>query len=112
MQLANGAEYVLGGTKLTNDLGKLPQISNSGANMVFTFNRDQMSINGTTAVTIQVGTSLVNWPDTCTVGTNTAGSTAGVTVTKDTSAGFDTVSPTVPRAPNVQKFARLRVITN
>jgi autotransporter-associated beta strand protein len=36
----------------------------------------------------------------------------GVTVAKDTSPGFDTITLTVPRAPDAKKFARLRVITN
>lgn len=61
-------------------------------------------------MTIKVGTDLVTWPDFYTVGADTAGSTEGVTVTKDSpEAGFDTVTLTVPMDPDPKKFARLEV---
>ena len=108
----NGVEFVLGGTKLTNDLGKLPQASSSGANMVVTFNRDQASISGTTALVIEVGTNLVSWPDSYNVPGPALVNNPGVTVAKDTSPGFDTITLTIPRTPDAKKFARLQVITN
>ena len=57
--VSNGVEYVLGGTKSTNDSGKLPKVSTSGANLLFTFTRDQKSIDGTTVVTIEVDTDII-----------------------------------------------------
>ncbi len=110
--VANGAEYVLGGTKDTKDLGKLPQVSASGANMVVTFNRDQASINGTTTLAIQVGTNLATWPDSYNVPGPALANSPGVTVAKDTSPGFDTITLTIPRSPDATKFARLNVTTN
>ena len=107
----NGTEYVLGGTKATNDLGKLPKISSPGGDMVFTFDRDQDSIDGSTTTVIEVGTNLAIWPSTYTVGANTAGSTNGVVIAKDTSPGFDTVTLTVSRA-SAEMFARLAVTTH
>ncbi len=105
----NAVEYVLGGDVLTNDLSKLPVISSSGENILFTFQRTQTSINATTALLIQVGTTLHAWPDNYTVGADTATSSDGVTVLKGFPAGFDTVTLSVPKAPDLQKFIRLNV---
>jgi autotransporter-associated beta strand protein len=107
--VSNGSEFVLGGTKDTSDLSKLPAISTSGANMVFTFQRAQASIDGTTAVAIQVGSELNTWSDSYNVPGTAQANNPGVTVVKDTSLGFDTVTLTVPRAPDAKKFARLVV---
>ena len=108
--VTNAVEYVLGGTKLTNDLGKLPVISTSGGDMVFTFYRDQASIDGTTTVNIEVGTTLASWPDSYNV---PDGATTGVvTVQKNNpSAGTDKVTLTVAQTPDAKKFARLHVAT-
>ena len=108
--VTNGVEYVLGGTKLTNDLGKLPKISTSGGDMVFTFYRAQASIDGTTTVNIQVGTTLASWPATYNVPATAVANNPGVTVLKDNpSAGTDKVTLTVIQAPDAKKFARLNV---
>ncbi len=109
--VSNGAEYVLGGTKDTNDFGKLPKTSTTGGNLLFNFVRDQKSINATTTVGVEVGTNLVTWPDTYTVGTDTASSSPGVTIVKDSpTIGFDTVTLTLPQSPETAKFARLKVV--
>jgi len=105
----NAVEYILGGTALTNDLSKLPTLDASGANLVFTFKRDRASIDGTTGVAIQVGTTLALWPSSYTVGTTTAGSTTGVTVDENYPAGFDTVTLTIAKGTDPAKFARLVV---
>jgi hypothetical protein len=108
--VSNGAEYVLGGTKTTNDLSKLPALSTSGGNVTFTFKRDQKSIDGTTTVGIEVGTTLTAWPLTYPVPDGATAANPGVTVVKDTSPGFDTVTLSVPQAPDAKKFARLKVV--
>lgn len=106
----NGAEYVLGGTIATNDIDKLPTVSTSGGNMSFTFNRDQASIDGTTVVTIEVGTDLSTWPDSYLVPDAAAASDPGVTVIKDLpNTGFDIVTLSVPQGGDVRKFARLQI---
>ena len=107
--VGNGSEYVLGGTKDTNDLSKLPAVSTSGTNLLFTFQRAQASIDGTTNVAIQVSTNLSTWPVSYNVPGVAQANNPGVTVVKNTSAGFDTVTLTVPRAPDQAKFARLVV---
>jgi len=107
--VSNGVEFVLGGSKDTNDLSLLPTISQSGANMVFSFQRSQTSIDGTTTVAIEVSPDLISWPDSYNVPGPAQVNNPGVTVSKDTSAGFDTITLTVPRAPNITKFARLVV---
>jgi autotransporter-associated beta strand protein len=110
--VSNGLEYVLGGDRYTNDSGKMPEVTVTEGNMIFTFVRSQASINAKTDVDILVGTDLVAWPTVYTVGTDTAGSTSGVTITKGLPvAGKDTVSLTVTMSSDPKKFARLRVIT-
>ena len=105
----NGVEYVLGGDKNTNDLSKLPSLSTTGGNLAFTFQRKQTSIDGSTGVVIQVGTNLSAWPSSFPVPNTAVSANPGVTVVKDSPAGFDTVTLTVPHAPNASKFARLNV---
>jgi hypothetical protein len=107
--ISNGAEYLLGGTAFTNDAAKLPAISTSGGNALFTFQRDQTSISASTVVTIQVGTTLLSWPDSYLVGSDTATSSAGVTVIKGVPVGFDTITLSVPPSPDTKKFIRLSV---
>jgi len=106
----NGVEYVLGGIKNTNDRSKLPTASLSVTDdLVFTFQRAQASIDGKTTLAIQVGTNLSTWPDTYKVPDTAQANNPGVTVVKNTSVGFDTVTLTVPSTQDVNKFARLVV---
>lgn len=102
-------EFVLGGDKDTNDPGKLPTVTTSGTNMVFSFIRDQASIDPGVEVQIEVGSNLSAWPDVFTVGANTAGSSTGVTVTNN-GDGTDRVTLVIPRADDNKKFARLKVV--
>ena len=113
--VSNALEWVLGGLETTGDLGKLPGASVSGGNLIFTFVRDQQSINADTTVEIEVGTTLAAWSETYSVpGTaGTSGSPGTVTVTKDSPAtGKDTVTLSVAQAPDAKKFARLKVTIN
>jgi autotransporter-associated beta strand protein len=107
--VTNGAEYVLGGDKDTDDLGKLPVIDASGGNMTFTFFRDQASIDGTTIVEINTSLDLTDWATTYAVPDSAVANNPGVTVVKGTPTGFDTVTLTLPQAPDTRKFARLKV---
>ena len=110
--VANGLAWVLGAANPNeNAISLLPTLSTSGGNMTFTFKRSQASISTDTAVIIEVGTSLGTWPANYIVGAYTAGSSAGVTVSKNTpNAGTDTVTLSVAQAPDAQKFARLKVV--
>jgi autotransporter-associated beta strand protein len=113
--VSNGVEYLLGGTKNTNDCGKLPKIAISNSNMLFTFERAQASIHANTNVVIDVGTDLAAWPaaNRYAVPNGAAAADPGVSVIKDTPAtGKDTVTLSIPRDPDQAKFARLRVTTN
>ncbi len=108
--VTNAVEYILGGDKDTNDLSKLPTVDASGTDLVFTFKRAQSSIDGTTTVAIQVGTTLAAWPDSYNVPETAQANNPGVTVQKDTPAvGTDTVTLRVVKAPDATKFARLVV---
>ncbi|MCW1886273.1 autotransporter-associated beta strand repeat-containing protein [Luteolibacter flavescens] len=105
--LPDAVEYVLGSDPKASSTAAAPALSLSGANMVFTFNRANSSKTADVTVAIEVGTNLTAWPTTYTVGNDTAGSTAGVTVTAGANA--DTVTLTVPRGTDTKKFARLKV---
>jgi autotransporter-associated beta strand protein len=106
--VSNGVEWVLGGTKDTNDLDKLPQVSTTGGNLVFTFLRDQNSETPDTALRIQVGTNLVDWTDNYAVPNDPVANNPGVTVA-DHGGGFDIITLTIPQALDAKKFARLNV---
>ncbi|PAW67953.1 MAG: hypothetical protein B9S30_06565, partial [Verrucomicrobiia bacterium Tous-C5FEB] len=110
--VSNGLAWILGAADVsTNARSLLPTVSSSGTNMVVTFKRIQASINANTALTIELGTTLSAWPTTYTVGTDTAGSTSGVTIVKDSpSAGTDTVTLTVARGADAKKFVRLKAV--
>lgn len=107
--VSNGIEYVLGGTGLTKDVSLLPTTSLSGSNILFSFKRIQSSINANTVVTIQAGSTLQVWPGSYNVGATSEASSAGVTVVKGVPAGYDTVTLSIPRAPDDKKFFRLNV---
>ena len=103
--VANGVEWVVGGSGTTNDLARLPAVAAVGGDMTFTFKRDRRSISPETTVAITVGTTLAAWPDSYPVEATSSGA---VTVS-DNGDGTDTITLTVVRAPDVHKFARLEV---
>jgi hypothetical protein len=104
----NAIEFVLGGGKDTNDLGKLPSAATDGTNMTFTFVRDRGSADPSVSVAIEVGTDPGNWPHVFPVGADTATTHPDVTVTGNLD-GTDTITLTIPKAPDTRKFARLKV---
>lgn len=106
--VSNAIESVVGGSISTNDLGKLPTVHQDGANMTFSFQRAQQSIDPSTVLTIEACTDLATWPDVYPV---PDGATAGppVTVVKDSSPGFDTVTLSLPMAAGGGKFVRLKI---
>ena len=109
--VANAVEFVLGGLATTNDLDKLPKLSTSGGNLLFSFERDQSSIDESTTVTIEVSTDLDDWSETYAVPDDAAASDPGVTVEKgDPVTVPDTVTLSVVQAPDTKKFARLKVV--
>ncbi len=108
--VANGLEFILGGTTNNNALGKLPQVSSAGGNMNFTFIRDQASINDVTTIDIQGGTNLTDWPLSYRVPATALANNPGLTVIKNSpAAGKDTVTLTLPVTPGVNTFFRLKV---
>ena len=108
--VSNAIEFLLGGDKNTPDIAKLPTISANGANVVFTFIRAQASIAPTTTVTVELGTTLATWPTSYAVPDSATNNNPGITVSKNSPAsGLDTITLTVPIAPDTTKFARLKV---
>lgn len=112
----NAVEFVLGGLATTNDLSKLPVFSTSGGNLIFSFFRDQDSIDPKTALSIEVSTDLVNWntapspyavPDADTGGIINPGITVDA---ENPAAGIDMITLTLPQSPNTGKFVRLKVV--
>jgi hypothetical protein len=108
--IENGLAWVLGAEDAeANVTGLLPTLSAEAGGIIFSFKRNQESIDANTAVVIETGTTLGSWPDSYVVGATTAASTAGVTVLKDTPAsGTDTITLTLEQSPGAM-FARLKV---
>jgi autotransporter-associated beta strand protein len=104
--LPDAVEYVLGSSPTEAD-GGAPVGSVVGENLVFTFTRDDASLTPDIEVAVEVGTSLATWPDVYEVGEDTASSDEGIVVTDNGSS--DTITLTVPVAPDPKKFARLVV---
>ncbi|MCU0793924.1 MAG: autotransporter-associated beta strand repeat-containing protein [Opitutaceae bacterium] len=105
--VSNLLEFVLGGSAGSPDRGRLPRVSVSGGNLVFTFTRDQRSLGAVAALAVETSEDLVTWnavvvPDQATT------ANPGVSVVKGVPAGFDTVTLSVPH-PGPRLFARLRV---
>lgn len=107
--LADGVEYVLGTSPLTSSSSDpaAPAGAVAGDDFTFTFRRDHAAMTPDITLAIEVGTDPGNFGFTYQVGTDTATSTAGVTVTDN--GTYDTVTLTIARAPDDAKFARLRV---
>jgi fibronectin-binding autotransporter adhesin len=109
--VANGIEYVLGGTAFIRDFDKLPGFSTAGGNLAFTFIRDQASIDGSTAITIEVGETLTDWQQSFPVPDTATTNNPGLTVVKNSpSAGQDTVTLILPLNPGGKTFVRLKVM--
>lgn len=109
--LADAVEYVLGtDPKIPNGNG--PAATVAGDNFIFTFQRDRAAMTADISLAIEVGTDLGNLSgaDVYLVGATTGSSSAGVTVADNGSK--DTVTLTIPRAPDFRKFARLVVIVD
>ncbi|MEI7954989.1 MAG: sialate O-acetylesterase [Verrucomicrobiota bacterium] len=103
--LKNSVEYVLGTRPDTGNQGG-PLASNVGANFVFTFQRALASKNAYTKVVIEVGTDLGTWPASYDVD-----AAPQVAISTGLDADHETVTLTLPIAPDTTKFARLKVIT-
>jgi autotransporter-associated beta strand protein len=111
--VSNLVEFVLGGqpnpaNPTSNSTGLLPVATTPGGNLVFTFTRDAQSKITQVALTIQVGTDLVTFPDIYTVGNGIVPSSPGVSITP--SGGNDIITLTIPRSPDTKKFARLNAV--
>jgi autotransporter-associated beta strand protein len=105
----NAIEHILGGTSTTNDLAMLPTATVSGGNLLFTFIRDQASIDVNTTLAIEVGGNLNTWPDSHPVPATAVSNTPGLTVRKNVpAAGKDTITLAIPRSAS-GKFVRLKV---
>ena len=108
--VSNGVEYVLGGSLNSNELSLVPCVTVIGDDMVVSFQRDQDSIDGTTILEFEVGTDLESFPTTFVIPDGATAASPGVTVVQDSPvAGTDTVTLTLPQAPDPLKFARLLV---
>ncbi len=109
--IPNGIEYLQDSSPLTPNAGG-PVSGRNGANFVFTFTRSIARKTSDTTTTIELSTNLGSWPVVYQVGTDTATSTAGVTVTPGSVAGTEDVKLTVPISDASRRFARLRAVIN
>ena len=102
--LANVLEFVTNGNPMSGTLTNLPTITNSGANVIFTFTRrdDAESLNPTVEFNNDLG---VTW----TTAVHNQGGVSIVTTPNGTDP--DTVQVTIPKGVNSKLFARLKVVT-
>jgi fibronectin-binding autotransporter adhesin len=101
--VSNGIEYILGGSKDTNDTGKLPVAATPGTNFTVTFTRAKASKTPDVTVRIDVGTTLASWPDSYNVAT-----APEVTVTS-LDSNWEQITLSIPRGVTPRQFARLVV---
>ncbi len=100
--IPNAVEYVLGGDPTQPSLHLLPQADSSGGDIVFTFRRNEASIDGVTSVIVQYGTGLVEWDDV------PVPDDPGVYDTVTVEENGD-VTVTIPKDGDTKKFVRLKV---
>ncbi|WP_035610688.1 autotransporter-associated beta strand repeat-containing protein [Haloferula sp. BvORR071] len=105
--LADSVEYVLGSDPKVPSAASAPVPAVVGSNFTFTFQRARTNMTEDVSVVIEVGTDLGAMNTLFNVGADTASSSGGVTVI--TNGATDTVTLTLPLAPDIAKFARLTV---
>jgi len=108
--LANGLEWILGGTPLANSAGVLPQVSSNPASLILTFSRNDAS-ESTSTLLVQWGTAPAAWSDVP-VGAASSGPDAnGITVTvTENGPAPDSITVAIPRSNEAQGrlFTRLK----
>ncbi len=103
---SNVVEYVLGTDPRLPTSGVPLQPLLGVNNVTFTFQRAIASKTPDVTLAVEIGTTLGSWPQVFTVGTDTASSTSGLTVTAGP-PGYETVVLTLPQDV-AWRFARVR----
>ena len=107
--LNNLLEYVLSGNPATSDSAILPTVSAAGSNLVFTYNRLDLSLADTTQ-TFQYGSDLNGWTNIIVPPGSLSVGAATITVTNNGTT--DSVSISIPKtegATSGKLFGRLQV---
>jgi autotransporter-associated beta strand protein len=104
--MANALEYVLNATPSVSDPSKLPTLSVTGADFVFSFTRREESAADTTQV-FQYGSNLAGWTSL-----NITTPTASEVALGTPSGGLQSVIVTIPKtlASGGKLFGRLQVV--
>ncbi len=106
--LPNALEYVLGGDPSKPSQKCAPTLSDSGSNLVFTFQRDRASETPDISLSAEASPDLANWPQIFHIGADTASSSSGVTVISN-GATTDIITVTLPKGTTARLFVRLKV---
>jgi len=104
--LSNLLEYVLGGSPIANQDTAVPTVSQDATDMIFTYNRSDISTDTGNDVTI-VAEYAADLSGSWTTAVN---GTAGVSITENLAADPDVVTVKVPLA-GTEQFIRLNVVT-
>lgn len=102
--IPNALEYVLGGDPSQANPNIAPTITTSGGNLVFTFNRVDLSETADISLVVEAGSDLATWPQTYIISPGVP--SAGLSIQENGTAP-DTITVSIPQ--NTAKFARLRV---
>jgi autotransporter-associated beta strand protein len=106
--LSNLIEYVLGGDPSTSSATLAPTARISGADLVFSFLRDDDSETADIVLTVEAGHDMATWPEIFTIGADSATSSPGVRV-EENAAAADTVVVTISTGGFSPKYARMKV---
>lgn len=108
--VSNGLAWIFGAADPNvSALALLPAMTIAGPQATFTFQRIAAAVNPGTSLVIETGSSPAAWSTVHQVGADTASSSAGVTIARNSPLpGVDTVTLTIPAVPGSSRFARLR----
>jgi autotransporter-associated beta strand protein len=111
--IANGLEWVLGGTPTANAAGTLVTATGSAASgITLNFDREEDSI-GVATLTVEYGTTLASWPGSATIGATSSGPDGnGVAVTVNDVPNPDEITVNIPisNSADGKLFARLKAV--
>jgi len=108
--VSNLIEFVLGGTKETEDQDKLPTFEFTESSVSFAFYRDQTSIAPSIRVSVESCGDLAGWSQIYEI-PDDAFSDSVITVIKDAQPGYDKVIVNAPKgADETHRYFRLHVI--
>lgn len=105
--VGNALEFVLGSNPLISDASRLPQVSVTASEMIFSFTREDAS-EAELALEFQHSANLSTWTS-IQIGADNASSAPGVSIIEN-DANPDQVTITLPKGTEAKLFGRLQAV--